>query len=288
MSTIRKSLWQMFASVIITVFFIICSGAVSVFALPVANPDDIKLLGMVSIGEEGAAWLRIGKTDVLVTPGYMLTRDLRITAVRQEGVVLYRNQARTYHVLPPVDELGAGERMRDAMIWCSPMPLWKTIRMIALAYRKDYICHGSATVEVAPRRHVQNMIEMLDFTVTPNHRWHGREGIIYTSPVHVGEADWEWFNRQVRNFKSARLVPWFNELAKKGSLISDGKPLDRVLQEIGFKIKVPIKWAGAMKFPVYCSLKNRPWHEIIENILLFNGLGLTPTQEGLVVQGGIR
>ncbi|MFZ2958666.1 MAG: hypothetical protein WA705_17390 [Candidatus Ozemobacteraceae bacterium] len=282
MSTIPAFVRRIFVLALVIIGF--TAGAA--MALPITNPDEIKLLGMVSLGEEGAAWLRVGKTDVLVTPGYMLTRDLRVTAVRQEGVVLYRNQARTYHVLPPIDMFGAGDKLRDAMIWCSPMPLWKTIRMIALAYRKEYICHGSATVEVAPRRHVQNMIEMLDFTVTPHHRWHGREGIIYTSPVHVGQTDWEWFNRQVRNFRSERLVGWYTELAKKGSLISDGKPLDRVLRDIEYKIKVPIKWDAAMKFPLYCSFKNRPWHEIIENILLFNGLGLTPTQNGLLVQGG--
>lgn len=256
-------------------------------AMNVGNPDEIQVLGMVSFDEDGAAWLRIGRSrDVLVTPGYQLTKDLRVTAIRPEGVILYRVMGRKYHCLAPADGFRISAKNRNAMIWTQPLPIWKVFRMIAFAYRKDYVAHYSVQLDVAPKRHAFDMNEMLNICVNPNHRWHGREGVIYVSPVHIGGASWNWFNEQVRIFRSKRLTRWFPVLEQKGTLLSDGKPLYRVLKDIEFKTKVPIRWATPLKVPLYCSFKDRPWHEIIANIVLFNGLGLTPTSSGLDVLGG--
>ena len=255
-------------------------------AMNVGNPDEIKVLGMVSFDEEGAAWLRIGRgRDVLVTPGYQLTKDLRVTAIRPEGVILYRAVARQYHCLAPADTFRIAEKNRNALLWTEPMPLWKVVRMIALAYRKDYIAHHACQVEVMPKRHAFDMNEMLNIIVNPHHRWHGREGVIYISPVLIGGTAWSRFNEQVRTFRSHRLTKWYPVLGEKGSILSDGKDLNRVLKDIEYKTGIPIRWAAPVKAPLFCSFKDRPWHEIIANIVLFNGLGLALKSNGIDILG---
>lgn len=258
-----------------------------VAGLAIPNPAEIEVTGLVSLGEEGAAWLRWGGREFLVSPGYMIGKDLRVVAVRHDSVVLYRPERKEYHALSPKTFDLAGKD-RTHVIWCSPMPLWKAIRMIALAYRKEYICQSETRAEVSPRRHVPGQGEMLEVAVRPHHRAHGRDGIIYVSPVHVDGTGWNWFNEQVRRFNSRNLVKWFPALADKGTVISDGRDLGSNLEFIAWKVKVPIRWDHPVKMPLYCSFKDRPWHEIIENIVLFNGLGLQPGPEGLVVVKGSR
>jgi hypothetical protein len=253
--------------------------------LVIADPSQIEALGLVSLGEDGAAWLRWGNRDFLVGPGYMIGRDLRVVSIRPDCVMLFRPLARTYHALAPkTPEVAFKDRTHT--IWCTPLPLWKVIRMIAFAYRKDCICHAETRAEVAPRRHVENLDDLLERAVNPHHRYHGRQGIIYVSPVHVQGTAWKEFNEQVRRFNSRALVQWFSVLGNKGTLVSDGKDLSVVLETIGRQLRVPITWQGPVKIPLYCSFRDRPWHEILENILLFNGFGLSPSREGLtVVQG---
>ena len=78
----------------------------------------------------------------------------------------------------------------------------------------------------------------------------------------------------------------FPSLAEKGTLISDGRELADVLHDIETRTKVLIRWERPLKMPLYCSFKDRPWHEILENILIFNGLSILPVQNELVVTQG--
>jgi|GEM_PF-1121687 len=258
-------------------------------AMIIANPEEIEVQGLVSRGEDGAAWLKyadkLGSNELLVSPGFMIGNDLRVTAVRHDCVVLYKQRTRAYYALSPKTK-DLPWKDNAQVIWCTPMPLWKIIRMVALANRKDYICHFETSAESAPCRHVPNMDVMLENCVKPHHRFHGREGIIYVSPVHIRETSWQWFLNQVRTYHSEKLIRWFPALEKTGTIISNGQDLSRILDTIKWKTGVPIKWQDPEKLPIYCSLKDRPWHQILENILLFNGLSLTPTQENLAIIKG--
>lgn len=255
--------------------------------LSIANPDEIEVNGLVSLGEDGAAWLSWGGRTFLVTPGYVIGRDLRVVAIRHDSVVLYRNEAKKYHALSPKTyDLAAKDRTH--VIWCAPMPLWKATRMVALAYRKDYICHSETRAEVSPRRHYPDMATMLEGAVSPHHRFHGRNDLIYVSPVLALGKGWKWFNEQVRHFQNRNLLSWFPILKEKGTVISDGRDLSSVLEFIAWKVRVPILWDHPIKMPLYCSFKDRPWHEIIENIVLFNGLGLQVDQKGITLNKGCR
>jgi len=268
-------------------FFLVSVGVCFFFssastAAPISNPETIEVLGIVSFGENGAAWLRVGIKDVLVTPGYLLDRELRVVAIRHEGVVLYQANQKKYIVLEMAVP-DSYDKHHQSVVWCMPMPLWKVIRMVALAYGKDYICHSETRAEAVPRNHVANMFEMLSRCVTPHHRFRGREGIIYVCPVHVRNADWTHFLEQVRVFNSRRLVKYFPPLENRGTVISDGKELFDILKDIESKTRVSIRWDKPFSFPIYCSLKDRPWHQILENILLFNGLSIYPQANQLVI-----
>jgi len=259
-------------------------GPVSAF--PVGDPNRIQVPALVAIGDDGAAWLRIDGKDLLVSPGYMLTRDLRVTAVRPEGVTLYRPVARQYFSLPPLDGAEVGLRdPREALLRVSPLPLWKAIRMIALAYRKDYICHGATFTEIAVRRHAKHLDELLSICVNPHHRAHGREGTIYVGPSLIEGVSWSRYHDQVRTYRSKILTQWFPGLGKTATYISDGKRLDQVLAELSHKAGTPLITRGPIPIPVFCSFKGRPWHEILANVVLFNGLGIYPTTQGIHITG---
>lgn len=252
------------------------------FAIYIPNPDNIEVEGLVSFGEDGAAWLSWKGHEILVTSGYMIGRDLRVVAVRHDSVVLYSPKAKQYHVLVP--KVSLAHKDRSDVIWTKPMLIWKITRMVGLAYRKDYICNYLTTSQNMVRRHMRNMEDMMGAVVSPNHRFYGKNGIIYVSPVHFQGTGWRFLMNRIQNFRSRTLGDWFAKLNSNGTIISDGKPLDQVLQNISFKTGVRIIWSHPIKLPLFCSLRDRPWSEIIANIVIFNGLSVTPTSEGLVVK----
>ncbi len=254
----------------------------SAMAIFIPNPDQIEVQGLVSFGEDGAAWLRWQGHEMLVTSGYMIGTDLRVVAIRHDSVVLYRPESRQYHVLKPKSDLAWKDR--NHVIWTQPLPIWKITRMVGLAYRKDYIAHANTRTQNMVKRHVRNMPSMMELVVSPHHRFYGKDGIIYVSPVHIDGTGWKRLMDRIQKYRSKTLGEWFPVLNKKSTIISDGKPLDQTLQKIAFETGINIRWERPELIPLYCSLRDRPWHEILENIVVFNGLELWPTNEGLVIR----
>lgn len=253
-----------------------------VLALVIKTPDEIQVEGLVSFGEDGAAWLKWQGYEILVTPGFMVGTDLRVVAVRHDSVVLYRPNSKQYHVLTPATELA--HKDRTAVIWTTPLPIWKISRMVALAYRKDYICHYMTQAQNQVRRHVPNQETMMDLVVSPHHRFYPRNGLFFVAPVHIQGTGWKFLMERIQNFRSRGLVEWFPVLAKTGTIISDGKPLDQTLQKIAYATNVKITWHTPVIMPLFCSLRDRPWHEILEAIVIFNGLDIYPTRDGLEIK----
>jgi len=251
-------------------------------ALLVSNPDEMKVDGLVSFGEDGAAWLSWNGHEILVTPGFMIGRDLRVVAVRHDSVVLYRPAMKQYHVLTPNTELA--HKDRTAVIWTLPMPIWKLSRMVGLAYRKDYICHYATQSSNQARRHVSTLESVMDLVVSPHHRFYPRRGLIFVAPVHIQGTGWKFLMDRIQKYRSKALAEWFPVLDNKGTIISDGKPLDQTLQKIAYATGVKITWHRPVILPLYCSLKDRPWHEILEAVVIFNGLDIAPTREGLEIR----
>ena len=266
--------------------FILCALAVilpvTAQALLIVNPDEIEVEGLVSFGEDGAAWLKWQGHEVLVTSGYMIGTDLRVVAIRHDSVVLYRPNSKQYHVLLPVSNLA--HKDRNDVIWTLPLPVWKITRMVGLAYRKDYICHYAANAENQARRHVRGMEAMMDLVVSPHHRFYPRRGLIFVAPVHVQGTGWKHLMDRIQHYRSRTLGEWFPVLNTAGTIISDGKPLDQALQRIAFATNVRISWQNPVILPLYCSLRDRPWHEILEAIVVFNGLEIYQTTEGLEIR----
>lgn len=255
-----------------------------VLAAVVAQPDAVEVLGLICRDGDGAAWIKAGGQEILVTPGFMLARDLRVTAIEPDGIVMHRPKARTYHVA----KINLPERTlktRTDYLSCTPMTLWKIMRMFSLAYRKDFVCHHATVLQISLQHHGIDMNDLLDRCMYPHHRRFGREGTIYVAPVHVGGVSWTWFLKQVKSFRSQRLARWFPKVDGKGTIISNGRQLADVLRDISWKSGVPIRWDKPVNVPLYCSFKEKPWHEILENIILYNGLILTPAQDALVVSG---
>lgn len=260
--------------------FMLVSLCTVVSGIPLASIDQIEVKGLISLGNTGAAWLRAAGKEILVSPGYILTRDLRVTAIKHEGVVLYQETGKQYHVITPTVPDKRHHHHSD-VLWCMPLSLWKTIRMIGLGYSKDYLCHAETRMEVAPQLHARNVDEMLEKCVTPHHRYWIQDKIIYVSPVHVLNSYWRNYLYQIRRFKSHRLVRWYPALGQKGTIISDGRDISDLLSEIEVKTGVRFRWDKPVPVPIYCSIKDRPWHEILANFLIFNGFSLTPYQNQL-------
>ncbi|HNX77975.1 MAG TPA: hypothetical protein PKM56_20030 [Candidatus Rifleibacterium sp.] len=254
----------------------------AVSALMIKNPDEIKVDGLVSLGEDGAAWLNWQGHTMLVTAGFMVGTDLRVVAVRHDSVVLYRQAAKQYHVLVP--EVSLPLKDRTHVIWTLPMPVWKLTRMVALAYRKDFVCHYTTGAQNAVRQHTRTLENVMEQVVTPNHRFYPRQGLIFVAPVHVQGGGWKQLVEKIHKCRSQTLADWFPAYGAKGTVISDGRPLDQVLQKIAFDTGVAIIWQKPVLMPLYCSLRDRPWHEILEAIVIFNGLEIVPTREGLVIK----
>ncbi|OGK04772.1 MAG: hypothetical protein A2W80_11865 [Candidatus Riflebacteria bacterium GWC2_50_8] len=251
-------------------------------ALMIANPDEIEVAGLVSFGEDGAAWLKWQGHEMLVTSGFMIGTDLRVVAIRHDSVVLYRPVRKQYHVLMPASELPYKDRVD--VIWTQSLPVWKITRMVGLAYRKDYVCHYSTVSQNQVRRHVRGHEAMMDIVVSPHHRFYPRRGLFFVAPVHIQGTGWKHLMDRIQNYRSRTLGEHFPALNEKGTVISDGKPLDQSLQRIAFATGVRISWQNPVILPLYCSLRDRPWHEILEAMVIFNGLDIYPTAEGLEIR----
>ena len=252
------------------------------FAIYIPNPDNIKVKGLASLGEDGAAWLDWRGHSMLVSSGYMIGRDLRVVAIRHDSVVLYSPKARQYHVLLP--KMSLAYKDRTDVLWTGHMKVWKMTRMVARCFRKDYICNYLTSADNLVRTHVRNMQEMMDKVVSPNHRFYGKDGIIYVAPVHVKGIGWRFLMHRIEHFRSKTLGDQFKKLNSLGTIISDGRPIDQILQRISYKTGVRIIWQHPSTIPLYCSFHDRAWYDIISKIIIFNGLTVTPTSEGLVIK----
>jgi hypothetical protein len=251
-------------------------------ALMITNPDEIEVEGLVSFGEDGAAWLKWQGHEILVTSGFMIGTDLRVVAIRHDSVVLYRPERKQYHVIVPAASLA--HKDRTDVIWTLSMPVWKITRMVGLAYRKDYVCHYSTLAQNQVRRHVRGHEAMMDLVVSPHHRFYPRRGLFFVAPVHIQGTGWKHLMERIQNYRSRTLADHFPVLKENGTVISDGKPLDQALQRIAFATNVRIIWQNPVVLPLYCSLRDRPWHEILEAMVIFNGLEIYPTAEGLEIR----
>lgn len=275
---------KLFVTIVVSMLIGLFCLPQSLYALAIQNPDEIELEALLSFGEDGAAWLRWQGHEILVTSGYMIGTDLRVVAVRHDSVTIFRPQTRQYHVISPASEETA-RKDRNPIIWTTyPVPVWKLARMVALAYRKDYVAHYSIVGENMARGYGRTLEAIMDRVVDPHHRFYPRKGVIYVAPVHVHGFGWRHLTRRVQNFRSRTLAEWFPVLNEKSSIISDGRPLDQVLQRIAHNTGVHIRWQQPVVLPLYCSLRDRPWHEILEAIVVFNGLDLLADHNGLEVR----
>lgn len=251
-------------------------------ALMITNPDEIAVEGLVSFGEDGAAWLKWNGHEILVTSGFMIGTDLRVVAIRHDSVILYRPESKQYHVLQPSSDMPYKDR--TDVIWTTSLPIWKITRMVGLAYRKDYVCHYSTAATNQVRRHVRGHEAMMDLVVSPHHRFYPRHGVFFVAPVHIQGTGWKHLMDRVQHYRSRTLAEFFPSLDRKGTIISDGKPLDQALQRIAFASNVRITWQNPVVLPLYCSLRDRPWHEILEAIVVFNGLEMYATSGGIEIR----
>lgn len=258
-------------------------------AMPIKDPDALAVLTLCSRGEDGAAWLQLNpQQNLLVTPGYLLRRDLRVTAVRRDSVVLYDLARRVYHTLvfpetvEPLPVIGK-QRHHEATIRGVMLPLWMVLRVVAAAFRADYICHSLTASYVQAIYHARDLEYLLRRVMPPLHSMRVERNIVFCSPNLVAGVPWTVPLGKLREYKSDRLAEWYPPLGKTGSLVSDGKDLFAMLKEIEKKTKVPIIWPQPVNIPLYCSLRERPWHEILETVVIFNGLGLYARPEGVMV-----
>lgn len=256
----------------------------SATAVPVKDPSAIQLLAMLSLGEDGTAWVETGHQKILVTPGYQLARGLRVVSVRRDSVVLYDIVNRRYFTLdiPGTDVIGL-QRHHEATIRSRVMPLPMLLRMVALAWRHDYICQSLTAAVAQPVFHARDEKYLLERLMPPQHSFRLRNNLLWCSPAVVMGKPWTTLLGRIDEYRSERLAEWYPALAKRGTIIADGKDLFAVIKTIEHQTKVPMRWEAPHSYPLYCSLRDRPWHEILETILLFNGLGLYPTEHGLMI-----
>lgn len=268
---------------ILLTFIVFLLLPLSASAVYIHNPDEVKIDGLVSFGKTGAAWLSWNGYNMLVNSNFTVGTDLRVVAVRDDSVVLYRPHTKKYHILDMKTNLS--EKRRGDVISTLDMPIWKIARMVAFAYRKDYISNYQISADNKVTARVPNCTSMMLQVVTPNHRFRIKDDIIYVSPLHVDRRlGLKYLMSNLKRFRSSSLDKAFPALNTVASLISDGKPFDHALQKIVFATNVRIIWKNIKTIPLYCSLKDRPWHEILENIVVFNGFKLTITSEGIEIR----
>lgn len=268
---------------LLTLIIVIISSPSSK-AIHIEDPSEITVSALASLAgsDDGAAWISWKGWEQLVTSGYMIGNDLRVVSIAHDAVILYRPRSRQYFSLAPSTP-GTPAKDRSDVLWCSALPIWKIVRMIALAYRKDYVCHHSVTAEQAVQGYYRDALNMIRAVVDPHHRFRGRNGVFFIAPVHIAETGWTTFLHGLRSFNDKRIGKILPQLSKKDTLVSDGKTIDWILKKISWKTGVSIEMIEPMNFKVYCSLRDRPWHEILENIVVFNGYRITATRDCLKI-----
>lgn len=252
------------------------------FALSIENPSEIKVPGIAIVEHKNAAaLLQWNGHEVMVCSGYSIGNDLIVHNITGDSVVLYRPKQRKYFIIEPQGSLI--ESPIQDLITTESMPVWKIVRLAAAAHRKDYICSCQTNNFNKVRHLSKNLSDMMKAIVEPNHRYHLRDGIIFATSVHIDGKGWEQFGKQTKHFKSKKLTKQYPNLAQKASIVSNGKPLDQTLQSIAQKTNTNIIWRRPVLVPLYCSFKDRPYHEILATIIIFNGFKIKQTPEGIEI-----
>ena len=266
----------------VVTLFSILAMTVNAYALSIENPMEIKATG-IAIAEHinSAAILEWRGHEITVSNGYSIGNDLVIHNITGDSVVFYRPKQKKFYVIEP--EGSNIESPLHSSITTDYMPVWKIVKLAAAAYNKDYICSCQTSSFNRVRHLSKSLEEMMKAIVEPNHRFHLRDGIVFATSVHIDGKGWEQFGKQTKHFKSIKLAKNFPALKEKANIVSNGKPLDQSIQHIADKTGASIIWRKPISVPLYCSFKNRPWHEILATIVLFNGFKIKETPEGIEI-----
>lgn len=258
---------------IFLVFLLLFAQIKMASAIGIEKPEEIVVEGLVSLKNgDGAAWLKWNGHEMLVTVGYMIGTDLRVIRITNDAVVMYAPKRRKYFSFSP--ELKLPDQAKDNIILTTSLPIWKLVSLTASAFQKDYLCSAQSISYNSLHHHSKSLEGMMSAIVSPNHRFHTYKGLILASPVHIDGKGWEQFSKQIHNYNSQKLGNKFKALNKKGSVVSNGKPLDQTVQDIALKTGVNIVWNKPSMIPLYCGLKERPWHEILSMIIFFNNFDI--------------
>ncbi|MFA5597379.1 MAG: hypothetical protein ACOX2I_08650 [Candidatus Ozemobacteraceae bacterium] len=260
-------------NIILLVFLIIFAPVQTLLAIGIEKPEEIVVDGLVSLKNGGgAAWLRWNGHEILATEGYMIGTDLRVIRITYDAVVMYAPIRRRYFSFSP--EVKLPTESKDNIILTTALPIWKLVSLTASAFQKDYLCSAQSISYNTLHHHSKSLGGMMSAIVSPNHRFHTYKGLILSSPVHIDGRGWEQFSKQIHNYNSLRLGKKYKAFNNKGSLVSNGRPLDQTIQDIALKTGVNIVWNKPSMIPLYCSLRDRPWHEILSMIVFFNNFKL--------------
>lgn len=260
-------------NIILHVFLLIFVHIQMGSAIGIEKPQEIVVEGLVSLKNgDGAAWLKWNGYEILATEGYMIGTDLRVIRITHDAVVVYAPKRRKYFTFSP--DVKLPDESKDNIILTTSLPIWKLVGLTASAFQKDYLCSAQSISYNSLHHHSKSLEGMMSAIVTPNHRFHTYKGLILASPVHIDGKGWEQFSKQIHNYKSQKLGKKFKSLNNKGSVVSSGRPLDQAVQDIAIKTGVNIVWNRPSMIPLYCNLKERPWHEILSMIVFFNNFNI--------------
>ncbi|MBF0547804.1 MAG: hypothetical protein HQM08_25425 [Candidatus Riflebacteria bacterium] len=250
-------------------FFAFCSFFQEAFAvekklIQFNNPE---LLGLISIGEEGAAWITASGTEWLVTPGFRLDTNLRVTAVKPEGVIIYSDPPGSYISLDADPSKEYGDKHHTSFIWCQPIEGWKVVRMLAMVYRKDFIAGTQFEELFSPKGHFFNMEELNKICFSNKARIQEKNNIFFALPQ--SEKKESFSKKEFGSILRDPILEKYPKVRNKFSLIANGKELNKILKEISRRTGIPINFESTKSIKIYCSLKDRSFIEIIDFLTTF-------------------
>ncbi len=219
---------------------------------------------------------------------FHLTEKMRIDSewyvdeIRRASILFKRSSTGTFaeiYLNPPA----RARFHQDWSFFGHPISLWEAIELLAHGFGYQAAMHFQAGGAVVPGNHGDTIQRLLKKLLPPHHRFAIIGPVLMVIPVRPAGEDWAEVLRRLTKSIPERLSLRYPGLNKPGILLSRGDDIQFVLRKISLGGKVPIKFPKDLHFPVYASLRDMPFAQILSKIVYLNQCILIEREAGLEV-----
>ncbi len=246
---------------VLAVIFLLWQGTLA-YGINIADPTEIAIEAMLCHDDiTNSAWLKWEGHEMLVTLGYSIGEDLKVSGITKNAITLHAPQRRKFYILYP--KYNFNEKSAKGSFWVENLSLQKTVAMIATSLDLNYFIN----VEYNENFNIKHEFSTTKRLISHITRTHKKLHLTTNRNCLILQSSRTNKRAKRPRIINQRLLTTNHRLNSKCNLVALNRPLNIKVQELEQRCNVFINWENPDTTPISCSFKNTPIMEILRTIL---------------------